>query len=309
MNLFSKSFEFFAVEGTFSYGELKLTPIHCPTPAPDNIKGFDELFDQQKAFARELDQSASVTEINLENNSPHYLLLLDGEAIVGAKQNRITQKSLIVKPRSSQTIPVNCVEQGRWRYDGDIGFTKSSFSAGPRMREAKISMLKMNLASEVQNVVWDEIQEVSVRIKSHSATGDLGEILNKKRHLAEQEYRDFIGRQACNGYLVEGAGKPYFEIFSNAQICKHHMKKILRSLLSDCDSEEKQIAGDYKKDTYINTLFGHYSQQLKDAQWETDSQVGIEDAVISIGKDNGRAIFLNGFFVHGYMSLEEPLNV
>ena len=106
-----------------------------------------------------------MTEINLENNSPHYLLLLDGEAIVGAKQNRITQKSLIVKPRSSQTIPVNCVEQGRWRYDGDIGFTKSSFSAGPRMREAKISMLKMNLASEVQNVVWEKFRKCRGELK------------------------------------------------------------------------------------------------------------------------------------------------
>lgn len=309
MNLFSNEFKFLAAEETFSYGGLKLTPIVAPTSNPENVRGFDELFDQEQAIASEIGYSGIVTEINLENRSSSYLLLIDGEAIIGAKQNRIAQKSLIIRPHFTQTIPVNCVEQGRWRYDGDTAFSKSSFSAGPRMRDAKISMLKINKAADVQHVVWDEVQEVSGRINSGSSTSDLGEILSKNPHLREQEYRDFINNQTCNGYLVEGTGKPYFEVFCNSIICKSYMNKMLRSLLSDCKYKyTTKIITDEKK-LYVNPLLQHYADQLKNAKWEADNQVGAEDAFISLGDDNGRAISLNGEFVHGYVAMREPKNV
>ncbi len=42
--------------------------------------------------------------------------MLDSEELIGAKQNRILNVSVMVPPHTTITVPVTCVEQGRWAY-------------------------------------------------------------------------------------------------------------------------------------------------------------------------------------------------
>ena len=44
--------------------------------------------------------------------------MLDGEELIGAKQNRILNTTVLVAAHTEVTIPVSCVEQGRWGYRG-----------------------------------------------------------------------------------------------------------------------------------------------------------------------------------------------
>ena len=47
------------------------------------------------------------------------ILILAGEELVGAKQNRLGKRDLfLVAGLSTLTVPVSCVEQGRWGYRG-----------------------------------------------------------------------------------------------------------------------------------------------------------------------------------------------
>lgn len=64
----------------------------------------------------EVDDEGSVPELRVANLGDLPLLLLDGEQLVGAKQNRILNMTVLVAAHSEVTIPVSCVEQGRWRY-------------------------------------------------------------------------------------------------------------------------------------------------------------------------------------------------
>jgi len=52
------------------------------------------------------------------NGADRPLLLLDGEELIGAKQNRILNTTVLVDAHMEVTIPVTCVEQGRWGYCG-----------------------------------------------------------------------------------------------------------------------------------------------------------------------------------------------
>ena len=45
------------------------------------------------------------------------VLLLDGEEVRGAKQNRILSNTILVGPQSTVKVPVSCVEHGRWHYE------------------------------------------------------------------------------------------------------------------------------------------------------------------------------------------------
>jgi hypothetical protein len=63
----------------------------------------------------ETSEAGSVPELVVENPLTERVLLYDGEELVGAKQNRILNVSVLVEAMSGLTIPVSCVEQGRWR--------------------------------------------------------------------------------------------------------------------------------------------------------------------------------------------------
>ena len=78
-------------------------------------------------------------ELVVENPLDERVLLYDGEELVGAKQNRILNVSVLVEAKSTLTIPVSCVEQGRWSRDvagvrGRPPHLARASSAGARRR-------------------------------------------------------------------------------------------------------------------------------------------------------------------------------
>ena len=65
-----------------------------------------------------------------EPDSTSAVLLYDGEELVGAKQNRILNVSVLVGAGAKLPIPVSCVEQGRWSRRSDV----------VRLREAHLAL-------------------------------------------------------------------------------------------------------------------------------------------------------------------------
>jgi hypothetical protein len=64
-------------------------------------------------------------------------LLLDGEQLVGAKQNRIPNMIVLVAAQTEVTIPVSCVEQGRWGYQARHRSSLCGVSA-QKMKQARL---------------------------------------------------------------------------------------------------------------------------------------------------------------------------
>ena len=64
----------------------------------------------------EIGEAGSVPELTLTSTADRPVLLLDGEELIGAKQNRILNTSVLVAAGATLTLPVSCVEHGRWRY-------------------------------------------------------------------------------------------------------------------------------------------------------------------------------------------------
>src|ERR1051326_655408 len=63
----------------------------------------------------ELDAEASRPELIAKTPLDANVLLYDGEELLGAKQNRILNVTVLVPARSETKIPVSCVEEGRTR--------------------------------------------------------------------------------------------------------------------------------------------------------------------------------------------------
>jgi hypothetical protein len=68
----------------------------------------------EKVRVTELNAGGSVPELRLENNADLPVLLVDGEELVGAKQNRVLNLTILAPAKRTTVIPVSCVEAGRW---------------------------------------------------------------------------------------------------------------------------------------------------------------------------------------------------
>src|SRR5687768_14063418 len=75
----------------------------------------DEAIENDLADVTEISETGSVCQLLVKNRSPRAILILDGEELVGAKQNRIVNLTILVAAESTLEIPVTCVEAGRWR--------------------------------------------------------------------------------------------------------------------------------------------------------------------------------------------------
>ena len=271
-------------------GRLNFYPIKFDLKdIPQNIKSLDELFDLNLVKVNELTDEGVVSRVEVHNESEFNLLILDGEAIKGAKQNRIAEKSVIIPPYSSEVIPVNCVEKNRWNYTENSEFSKSDFVLNPKIRETKANLMKNQLEASIQSEVWSQIDNLSEKLDSRSYTNDLGEILEKSRFSADFDYFDKLSDKEFNGYIVQGAGRSFVEVFFSEKTCKSNVKKSLNGWLADVDE-------DVYEDINTNQPLYNFLETI----WDKENSIGVEDNYSSDEKHNGRSVFFENKLIHAY---------
>ncbi len=286
---FRKHFQSSTLTDSFKLGALTLYPINFENRSmPFQFSTFDDLHDRDLVEAREIGTEGIVGRIIIENKSDDYLIIFDGEAIVGAKQNRIAEQTVIILPKSILEIPVNCVERGRWQYRDRRRFSKSNFSASPKMRVSKAEMLKAQRYENVQSEMWNEIDMLSEKVSYSSNTSDLGDVLYNREKYKFDYDKSLIENSSCKGFLVFGTGKPFIEVFLNNEICKKQTLKSLDSWMADIEYGSEVPSNP-------NVFLEHFLI----SEWKNDRNIGIENS-FSPSILNGRATFLQNEFIHTY---------
>lgn len=117
-----------------------------------------------------------VPNVVVQNKGDLPVLLVDGEHLEGAKQNRIINVSALIAERSRTILPVSCVEQGRWAYTGDASFAPSQDHAYARLRkmQAEASVVAAHAGRErrpSQGAVWDEVSSKHQEMGVMSSSG------------------------------------------------------------------------------------------------------------------------------------------
>jgi hypothetical protein len=141
-------------------GELTLIPLFGGQRAPDYVVGA-ELIAAGKLTITELG-TGSVPQLLATNRSNLPALLIDGEALEGARQDRILNASALLPAGQETTLPVSCVEAGRWGYEGtpDFDVSPQTAPAGLRMntRAEVAAALRAGIGrSTNQSRVWRDV--------------------------------------------------------------------------------------------------------------------------------------------------------
>jgi hypothetical protein len=161
--------------------------------------------------------SGTVPELLATNSGDATVLILDGEQLVGARQNRTTNRSLLLPSKSETKIPVSCMEQGRWHFDSDI-FTspKQCSPASVRRRVREVEAARAGVGEPVpadvlamaQGAVWDTIALNSEALGADSATGALDHLYRERGEDLESWMREFPLQPQQVGLLAFLGARP-----------------------------------------------------------------------------------------------------
>lgn len=189
------------VLGSLTHGELQtaggltLLPLFGSRAVPDYVLAEQAL----GAGALRIEEmgGGDVPNIVAHNLGPAPVLLVDGEHLEGAKQNRIINISVLLAPMLKTVLPVSCVEQGRWRYSGDAMFASSPDHTYARLRGKQAAQTVAAARSgrerrAEQGMVWDDValkhQETGVR---HSRSGAMRDSFDNHRSTLLEVQRVF----------------------------------------------------------------------------------------------------------------------
>lgn len=154
--------------------------LHASAPASADFDLLADALAAGTARITEVDAGGRVPELRLENAGLRPVFVLDGEELVGAKQNRVANVSLLAPPGAALHIPVSCVEAGRWRYESEAFATseRTHFAKGRAEKLASVSASLRSAGSRHsdQDRVWASVAEKAASMDVRSATTAMSDV-------------------------------------------------------------------------------------------------------------------------------------
>ena len=181
----------------------------------------------------ETSESGSVPELIAVNGTESAVLLVDGEELVGAKQNRILNASVLVGPGAAVKIPVSCVEQGRWEY------RSPNFSAGmyaPSLLRASTAREsgRTRSARANQRRVWRDVACFLRNSKIQSSTGALNDLYEfRGPDFEAYEQALPLPEEACGFVAVIDGRVAGCDMFARPDALRRKWPRLVRALAAE----------------------------------------------------------------------------
>ena len=241
-----------------SYKNLAMYPLLSTYSLNLEYLLLDEALSQNLIEIVEKDDGGSVPELRVMNKSNEMILILDGEELVGAKQNRIVNTTILVQGKTTIVIPVSCVEHGRWSYDSPRFQSKERMMSS-NLRAMKSEQVNYSVRSSGefrsdQGAIWDGIAEKADRMGAPSPTGAMAAMYEKERPTIEEYVKPFhlIESQVGAIFMINGkvAG---LDAFGKPETFLRVFKKLLESYALDAidwhdpDKEYKALKSEVTK--------------------------------------------------------------
>jgi hypothetical protein len=185
-------------------GALVVYPVFGPTPRLE-YQGLGAAI-KLGASVKELDSGASVRDVLVDNPTDVPILVYEGEQITGAQQNRTFDASVLVPAKSRVTMPVSCVEQGRWDHRRhQEPFAPSAHAPDPALRAARRARANTpgSYGRPDQHQTW---HAVAARLEGSGV--DSGTQSLEDLFVARRSEPTFTTTPGQTGAVVEVSGRP-----------------------------------------------------------------------------------------------------
>lgn len=202
----------------------------------------------------EISEAGSVPKLAIENLGVIPVLIIDGEELLGARQNRIANLTILAPGKQTIPIPVSCVERGRWGYQGGTTSQAREFTESPdvmfhqaraqKMKDVSDSMMRVGARMSDQGAVWNAIGMISSKLGYNSPTHAIRDVYeNHKTHI-EDYLKDIEPAKGQIGaiFAINGCAAGV-EIFDSPDTLATYLPKIMRSYALDALANQTAVAG------------------------------------------------------------------
>ena len=168
-------------------GGLEITPLLADLNGTRRWLLLHEAVAKGLLEVKERGAGATVNEVEAFNRGKLPVLVLEGESIVGAKQNRVVVETVLIAAQTLVTIPVGCVEQGRWAR-GTIKFEVGAMPVSPQLR--KFTATEAARAGHINQAgLWGQVVGCLTMSKVGSPTADYHKLIEVHRREVEERAR------------------------------------------------------------------------------------------------------------------------
>ena len=267
----------------------------------DYISGSDAI---KKNFieVKEVNDSGSVNNLFVINHSEYFVFFMDGDILSGAKQNRVLNTSVLLMPQTKTTIPVSCVEQGRWRYKSDK-FDSTDYIAPTYLRSKKASFIKESLKNRNdytsdQSEVWNDVRSYSNDLNVRSSTSNLSDVYDKKKKDFESFIKDFKLDENANGIAFFINNKLLnIDLFGRKDIYSEYFSKLLKGVAMEA-YRLNQTGNTLKEDEAVYKTLS-FLDKFETLEFETHKAVGCgEEKRFETKELTGFELQYNNILIH-----------
>jgi hypothetical protein len=189
-----------------SFENMAVFPLRFSRNGGPEYITLKEALERGVFVVAEVSAGGSVPELMVENKGEVAVLLLDGEELAGAKQNRVLNTTILVGPKSQIKVPVSCTEHGRWSYVSNVLYESGNVMA-PALRELNLRGVSTSLRTSQQyrsdqGAVWDGLARMSEEAGVHSITGAMRDVYEAKKTVLEDYLKSFKLESGQKGVLV-----------------------------------------------------------------------------------------------------------
>jgi len=282
-----------------SYRNLSLFPLLADGIAEPDYLLLDEALERGCARVTEVSEQGSVPELRVVNECDRPVLLVDGEELVGAKQNRILNLSILVPAHKAIVVPVSCVEAGRWHAESAefASAGRAHYAAG---RARKASQVSASLSStgtrrSDQSQVWDDISAKAQRLQSFSDTGAAAALYDTHRAGLDDYRQAFSPVAAQLGTLFTLNGRVLgLDLFDSPRTLASLLPKLVESSALDAIDAGGEGAAEGGREEARGFI-----EAVAKADVERFDAIGLgEDLRLRAPRITGGALLAEGRVVH-----------
>ncbi|MEK6872202.1 MAG: DUF6569 family protein [Nanoarchaeota archaeon] len=214
------------------FGNLALVPLFGEQSSLDYLILREAI--AQGFQVSENPKGAHVPQLYVINGTGKKVLAIQGEYVVGGKQNRTFTRNVYFNDNFKGEIPVRCVEAGRWHSEDNSSGTFSSSGVVPRSLSQ----------AESQGDTWLAASTYLDESTVHSATSDVGETYRSRQgdfDFSKQHFSFLEGQTGMIAVFMQRRKKLFVaDIFDQQHRFSQYFSGLLESHILDSGLDSKE---------------------------------------------------------------------
>ena len=256
-----------------------------------------DAIEAKQARVEETSEAGDVPLLAVRNDGATPILIPEGEILIGAKQNRTVNLTLLVAGKTQMQMPVSCVEAGRWSR------TSRHFEARawahPKLREVKVRSAQMyrrsiGVARSDQGAVWNEVEDHLYALEAPAPTRDLMASYDvAEEKLSEYRQQLELPKEACGFVAARGEEVMGVDLFDAPETLHKLWRRMSDAYFIEAAREER--AEDRTSKEVAEEFLSSIEEHLAPASEQP--RLGFEMELVN-GALSGSALWYDGAICH-----------